>query len=87
MIFIVMLTKLVLYLISVEVICKVWFYFLEVRVKTKQLSMTIREKRKNFHFIKKSQSVKGLKLHKEQMLSVLQPPIPGSNSSLKLPRA
>ena len=28
-----------------------------------------------------------LKLHKEQMLSVLQPPIPGSNSSLKLPRA
>ena len=28
-----------------------------------------------------------LKLHKEKMLSVLQPPIPGSNSSLKLPRA
>ena len=28
-----------------------------------------------------------LKLHKEQMLSVLQPPIPGNNSSLKPPRA
>ena len=50
-------------LISVEVICKVWFYFLEVRVKTKQLNMTIHEKHKNFHFIKKSQSVKGLKGH------------------------
>ena len=47
-------------LIPVEVLCKVWFYFVEVQVKTKQLSMTIREKRNNFHFIKKGQSVKGL---------------------------
>ena len=47
-------------LISVEVICKVWLYILEVQVKTKQLSMTIREKNNYFYFIKKGQSVKGL---------------------------
>ena len=29
-------------------------------MKTKQLRMTIREKRNNFHFVKKGQSVKGL---------------------------